>query len=290
MVARGSVVGVVCAALLIAIPAAGAPEGAVHCGRSNSCASEGLVLLQARQSRQRTNTTETVAQFLAEDVELSRSFWQQEGSAFLGYWRSRMSSAMNLLKRNQFYQPGSPVVATPSGPSPATPTPEQAVGYSFITAAVYILFMCAVGFLYLKIKEAPQPEMIEEQQESHGFQFGIFDTTKCSVALAFWSCCCCPLRWADTASSEKLKIIGFWPAVLLMTGLIGFSDVPVLGGLLTLVTLGVVLYFRQRIREHYSIERGTCMTLFEDCLCYTFCGPCAVAQEARQLEYVEAKQ
>ena len=29
------------------------------------------------------------------------------------------------------------------------------------------------------------------------------------------SCCCGPIRWADTASSGKTKVVAFWPAAIL---------------------------------------------------------------------------
>lgn len=30
-----------------------------------------------------------------------------------------------------------------------------------------------------------------------------------------FSCCCGPIRWADTASSGKTKLVAFWPAAIL---------------------------------------------------------------------------
>lgn len=295
MVAYDLLVGAACAALLV-IPVAGASEGALQCGRSGRCASEGFVLLQAKR---RMNKSE---QFLMEDVlgktvTLSPSSSQQEGEGFLRTWPSRVASALTLLMRSQFSQPGNapavPIVVGPGAVPPASPTPAsmlEIAQYALISGTVYVLFILALGFLYKKIKEAPNPELMEQQQESHGFQFGIFDTTKCSLGLVFWSCCCCPLRWADTVSSEKLKLIGFWPALVTVALLIGFGTMPFIGRILSIVLLGIVMYSRQSIRAHYKLDKGTFMTLLEDCLCYACCGPCVVAQEARQVEYVEAKQ
>lgn len=154
---------------------------------------------------------------------------------------------------------------------------------------VYIIFACCVAFLYTtpclkpdKIDDA----LIEDQQSVHGFNFWLFDSTKCSMYLVFCACCCPFVRWPATVSNEKLRLIGFWPAVILFA----FLSSRMFGGVLFVGLLVAQIYFRQQIRMKYNVENGTCMTCFEDCLAWTFCYPCAIAQEARQVEFVRCRE
>lgn len=277
-----------------------APAETARCA-SDGRDAQGLVLIQAER---RLGKKDGAPPPLAAAAATPDPSWQQEGHALLHRLGQRAASALALVVRARTAGLGNitdgpaevidgPVEVVPGAADYADlykkPTMWDITMYSLLWGVVFLIFTCVVALVYLRLKEAPRPELVEQQLETHGFQFGIFDTTKCSFGLCFLSFCCCPLRWADTVSQEKLKIISFWPALLLVASLIAFGNIPYLGGILSLVLLGVVMYFRQSIRSHYGIDRGTCMTLAEDCLCYTFCAPCLVAQEARQVEYVEAK-
>mmetsp|Transcript_75706 Transcript_75706/g.202500 ORF Transcript_75706/g.202500 Transcript_75706/m.202500 type:complete len:337 (+) Transcript_75706:732-1742(+) len=104
--------------------------------------------------------------------------------------------------------------------------------------------------------------------------FSCFDSTAVCV-MAF---CCAPIRWADTA-----RLAGwfpFWVAVGLMC-LVQLGNIFGLFGFALFV--GVGAYFRQKIRLDFGMETGG-MTVCADCLSYTFCPCCSVAQEAQQYE------
>mmetsp|Transcript_32099 Transcript_32099/g.89424 ORF Transcript_32099/g.89424 Transcript_32099/m.89424 type:complete len:249 (+) Transcript_32099:2-748(+) len=118
------------------------------------------------------------------------------------------------------------------------------------------------------------------------FTFGLFHGCSCDPdwRICCCSCCCGGIRWADSMGSEKVRFMSFWPAVLL------FAVLQYLAGLtgvacLALLALGVL--GRQRLREVYDLPHGDCQTCWQDCLIWLCCGPCAIMQEASQVEFVE---
>mmetsp|Transcript_27189 Transcript_27189/g.78838 ORF Transcript_27189/g.78838 Transcript_27189/m.78838 type:complete len:216 (-) Transcript_27189:116-763(-) len=110
-------------------------------------------------------------------------------------------------------------------------------------------------------------------------------------------------RWADTLGAPKISMVSFWPAVTLFAFLAHMSTVGVLvafrptadpapaatiafgalgaGALLTLLVAG-----RQHLRRVYDMPRGS-WTIMEDALTLLLCFPCALVQEAHQVERVD---
>lgn len=101
--------------------------------------------------------------------------------------------------------------------------------------------------------------------------------------LLLCSCCCLCVQWADTLSSDKLRLGRFWPLLVV-------SAVFIIGGMklfqphFILVLLAV--YYRQRLRAAYGLPWGTARICATDCLLWCCCAPFAALQEARQVEHV----
>eukprot|EP00927_Polykrikos_kofoidii_P079220 TRINITY_DN75_c0_g1_i3.p1 TRINITY_DN75_c0_g1~~TRINITY_DN75_c0_g1_i3.p1 ORF type:complete len:270 (+),score=29.06 TRINITY_DN75_c0_g1_i3:73-882(+) len=98
--------------------------------------------------------------------------------------------------------------------------------------------------------------------------------------LSLVSCCLLPYRWADT-----IRMAGFLPfpwALILFAGTLFLCKIWPGCWIITIILL---VYYRQQLRAMFKIENSSCCTVTEDCLTAAFCGCCLVVQEARQLEY-----
>uniref|UniRef100_A0A7S4GQ51 Uncharacterized protein n=1 Tax=Oxyrrhis marina TaxID=2969 RepID=A0A7S4GQ51_OXYMA len=168
---------------------------------------------------------------------------------------------------------------------------------SFLTAVinmlVLILLIVVVAAIYRQVKGEPRLDTVNNPERrswmqqrlgnrnddgefvsfAHGL-FGCFDNTNVCLISAF-----CPgIRWADTA--RMAGWMTFWVGILVVClvqlgwlfGLLGWG-----------LTVTVGVYFRQMARQDFQMRAGG-FTVCEDCLAWTFCPWCAVAQEAQQYE------
>mmetsp|Transcript_49404 Transcript_49404/g.107592 ORF Transcript_49404/g.107592 Transcript_49404/m.107592 type:complete len:352 (-) Transcript_49404:128-1183(-) len=161
--------------------------------------------------------------------------------------------------------------------------------YYFAGGSMLLWSVLVLGFAYYyssrkdQIKSfliAPKDKSQRPKLEVGQWAFGAFDLGE--LKLCCFSCCCPAVRWADTMSMAGL--LTFCGAVLLFLScsLLGHF-VPVLG---LVVYLGVVTTYRQKLRAQFEIPTGIA-TALGDCCLYFWCGPCAINQEARQLEFAE---
>jgi len=104
--------------------------------------------------------------------------------------------------------------------------------------------------------------------------------------LCFSSFCCLGVRWSDTLSRDNIQYAAFWAALLFWT-ICSIVEINTSLTSIGLVSLVVAVYYRQKIRRSFGLEAGTCGTITLDCLSWMFCAPCAAAQEARQVEYIQ---
>lgn len=151
-------------------------------------------------------------------------------------------------------------------------------GLTFVVVSTYV----AVIYKYTRVEPPPRQAgvRLKNSRFPDQFEYGLFDTTECDLELAFCSICCWCLRWTDTASSRRFNYTSFWRAFFAFSLLCGFRRV------LWPLWLGLVIIIRQKLRAHYGMQRGDCQTYCEDCLAWTFCSCCAMAQEAKQVELV----
>jgi len=127
--------------------------------------------------------------------------------------------------------------------------------------------------------------------KDRAFAYDLFSTDHCltsgghHVNLCFMSWCCPCLRMADTWAKEPYPMMHtFWGALLLIVCLTALSQLTF--GLTTCISFVLCLYFRQKLRHQYGLQSGG-MTWLGDCCVWLWCPCCAIAQEARQVEFVQ---
>lgn len=146
---------------------------------------------------------------------------------------------------------------------------------------VGILYKACIYKEYLKFRE-DQEDLLRHDGR---WQFDLFDCSYCCgadwrICLAGW--CCTSARWADTASKVQPPMMGYFMWLLVVVLLSMGSNIT--WGVSGAILLLIVVYNRARIRENYGINSDG---IFTDVLTWCCCSPCAVIQEARQIEYVK---
>lgn len=123
----------------------------------------------------------------------------------------------------------------------------------------------------------PQNDPVNTFNNKH---FGCFQTPR----ITLWSCFCPCLRWADTVS-----LAGFMGASM---GLAAFFFCALLNGLTYgawiiygFFTCILILYYRQKLRARLDIANWTCGSCCLDFFYVFCCTCCAIAQEARVVQY-----
>lgn len=156
------------------------------------------------------------------------------------------------------------------------------------TFLVYFVLIFCCAFIHHKLRSDEKFEKTAPAN-SEGFDYGLFSTENCcgqdwSLCLCSW--CCTGIRWADTVNQAAL--LPYWSGLFVFTVLVGLNEVSV--GISGCIFLGVAVKLRQELRKKWNIENGSAQSLVTDCLIWCCCAPCAAAQEARQVEYVEAEE
>lgn len=160
---------------------------------------------------------------------------------------------------------------------------------TLVAGAGYVLFMMIAAYLYGVCFTYAYPELrLQPARVSRDdFTFSLVDGCRCDPD---WRICCCswfcaPIRWADTAGSPKIRFLHFWQALILFTVLQVLTGLTVV---FCLLLLAMCVVSRQRIRQVYGLPSGNCETCTKDCLVWLFCTPCAIMQEALQIEFIDA--
>jgi len=121
------------------------------------------------------------------------------------------------------------------------------------------------------------------------FAYGLLDEKECwseDLMLCILSFCCTGIQWANNVSKPKVGILSsFWVA-LMLSMLNSYELNALTHGVSWMFWVVITVYARQRLREKYSLESGSTMTLAQDIFVWCYCCRCAVAQEARQVEHV----
>jgi len=142
----------------------------------------------------------------------------------------------------------------------------------------YILVVCCCGFCYTKVKPGYLNDWNHGSLPRDGFADGIFTckTDSGNMSICFWSCCCPCIRWADTIAD--MGYMRFYVALAIWVLLtVGNSFLMGCGSLLI---IGIGSWYRMKIRGSWGLQSNACADVFAWCCCL----PCAVAQEARQVE------
>lgn len=153
---------------------------------------------------------------------------------------------------------------------------------SAMSALTFGILTAVTALLYSTYKENPTPV---ESNASDGlkdgeWKYGIFDCFS-DPAICLFTCCCSPIRWADTL--QMAGLMSFWQALGLLAGL-EVLNILLLGLCVWILILITQVVFRQKLRAKFGMDAGDCPTVAGDACLYCFCFCCAVVQEARQLE------
>lgn len=160
-----------------------------------------------------------------------------------------------------------------------------------IGGITYVIYMVMAAYFYGTFFSYPKNDLQRQPPVSDDdFTFGLCDGITQYACDPDWricvcSCCFGPIRWADTVASPKVNFINFWAGLLLfvlLEVLAGFSFIFGTVPLLVLLIAG-----RQQIRKTYGFPSGDAGTYCQDCCVWTFCTPCAIMQEALQVEFVD---
>jgi Cys-rich protein (TIGR01571 family) len=103
--------------------------------------------------------------------------------------------------------------------------------------------------------------------------------------ICVFSCFCTPVRWAATASNERIRFIHYWTGIGLFAFLTACAPLTLTlssGTLLVITTRN-----RQRIRKVYGMPYGNWATVLQDCCIWLICPTCATMQEAMQVEFMD---
>lgn len=158
---------------------------------------------------------------------------------------------------------------------------QQVLGDALIT--ILLCALCAA--IYMHFKKPNFENDLESAQESfekwryewYGLPENRMDLQVCACAFL------CPcIRWAETHSFVKphhnfwllfSAYAGCW--ILSRLGWFAIFSIPMM--------IALCVFFRCELRKRYSMKQGPDTMCF-DVLLYTFCGCCAIAQEARHVE------
>lgn len=186
-----------------------------------------------------------------------------------------MQLLMKMRSHSQISQ--APEVNEP----PGTPAAVLNVGQFLMLGVLTLLFAYyykthkANIMDYIGLHSTEQDKLLLEKK---GFAFSLFACCD-EPKLCLFTCCCAPVRWADT-----LRMVGM---LSMVTGVCVFLGTELLGYVLpggALIVIAVLTYCRQELRAKFDMPHSTCMTCVEDCCTYWWCGLCAITQEARQVE------
>jgi len=149
---------------------------------------------------------------------------------------------------------------------------------------IFLTFLLACCYKQFHA-DAPLPLMIDNLHNTELLDNGVWRyllldclaAPRYTCILAF---CCPALRWADTMRLSG--IYSFFTAVFIFAFFSSLAKGT--AGLTTLILICILTAKRQKIRSLFSLPHGTARTWVEDCCTYCWCAPCAIVQEAQQME------
>lgn len=165
----------------------------------------------------------------------------------------------------------------------------QDLDVAIIVSIFYFAFMLLFAWIYgtCFTYEYPKPSTNFSKADPSYFSFSLFEGCKCDPdrRIPLFSCCCLPVRWADTASAPKLGGFRFWPTVVFISALLALA--PATFYITAVIFTVMAIVHRQKIRKVYGMPYWTYSTFVKDCLVWSCCPCCATMQEALQMEFVD---
>jgi Cys-rich protein (TIGR01571 family) len=162
-----------------------------------------------------------------------------------------------------------------------------------VSLFIWIAFVVGIAHFYKNSEHytpefGPKPSQGSEdvQEEMKQWQVAWYQCFQ-DPRICLWSFCCPCIRWAHTM--DLAGFLDFWPAFII------FCMLAVLNQLTVGIAIGfffsmMLAFYRQKMRKLFNMDnQGTCTGYVEDFMCYCFCSPCAIAQEAQQVKLAAEK-
>jgi len=190
--------------------------------------------------------------------------------------------------------------------APSTAETSNAAFWSVVFYAPCVLLAALIYKHYLKT-DTSRESMSEKDLEEAKSEFkegqwssGLFDCWRGRKDDIYIFCCALQfpfIRWADTVHAANLvhfygalgMILGLYALSALFTGKGSAWGGPPASGGVALLMLCLCVFFRHRLRKRCDLPANA-ETVATDCLSWMCCAPCAIAQEARQVEVTIAKE
>lgn len=157
----------------------------------------------------------------------------------------------------------------------------------------YFIFTLLVALIWIKCTSPGRYEEGEHFRDNKPplFAHGLFTVDHCfghHGIVCFCAWCCPAIRMADTYAKKPFPLMGgekgnFWVALVIIAGLAGFARLTY--GFSSFVLFCMGIYYRQELRKQYGLHHGGPSCVW-DFLAWWCCTPCAIVQEARQVEFV----
>lgn len=167
-------------------------------------------------------------------------------------------------------------------------------GLGWTSLLIWAILVLLFGCIYHEQKQAIKPYlMMDPEQYEWAYQSRKGDSDEWAVGLlqvyeepklCLFTCCCGAVRWAETISMSGL--MSFFSALMLFVVLTFIGSFSYSW----IIFVGVLTYFRQRLRIEYDLPFGDPLTIAEDCCTYCWCSPCALTQEAIHVELATKKE
>lgn len=195
------------------------------------------------------------------------------------------------------YAPGSPYYAEqqargdvppPQPPSMAKYGAAMTFKNYVIASAIYVVLVILVAIIHRHFQQAGRAVHEVHAYEGDAFTFGFCDP-HCSqdYPICLMAICCPWVRWSETVSHPKVRFLSFWLALALMLTLELLA--PFVYGITGCILVGVGVYHRQQLRQAFGHVGSPVKTGCLDIFAWICCAPCAIAQEAREVEKVRRK-
>mmetsp|Transcript_23546 Transcript_23546/g.52126 ORF Transcript_23546/g.52126 Transcript_23546/m.52126 type:complete len:333 (+) Transcript_23546:57-1055(+) len=154
-----------------------------------------------------------------------------------------------------------------------------------VSLGIWAALAVTFALVYQGYRASFQSLLIRNEEKPHAvhldkgtWAYGILEFPEPRMCL--FVCLCPAVRWADT-----LRLAGMLSYI---TGVLVFTFSTFLAHLLPgvgfLLYVGVLTYYRQKLRANFHMSACKPATILEDCFMHWWCSPCAITQETNQIE------
>jgi len=156
----------------------------------------------------------------------------------------------------------------------------------FINSIIMALFIVIFAYIYNLVSKSAKysryftPDVKEGVYTQRGqptFSFSLFSCFS-DMKICLAGCLCGGCRWAQTL--ERNHQLKYWQGIAIVVACEVLASYTF--NISGFVFILVAVYYRQKLREYYSMEWKTPKTVILDCLSWACCSCCSIIQEARE--------